>query len=189
MLYTSSNYSYFSASTALILSIYPRLFLVNNLTKFRKFLFRGCGSSSSSEKPSCINANAKHPLSPLPHPPSESRNIIPNDLSSSSIHVRNTPPLLCATLLLMSKPQGGTFTCHTEPTTFPSTSPRHFQSNMLNQLVESHVESSREAIQADLVDKIVYDDFQVFDPLGRVQNGQKFGNWRVCRVRKTGQKL
>ena len=32
-------------------------------------------------------------------------------------------------------------------------------------------------------------DFQVFDPLGRVQNGQKFGNWRVCRVRKTGQNL
>ena len=31
--------------------------------------------------------------------------------------------------------------------------------------------------------------FQVFDPLGRVQNGQKFGNWRVCRVRKTRQKL
>jgi len=189
MLHTSSNYSYFSASTALILNIYPCLFLVNNLTKFRKFLLRGCGSSSSSEKPSCINANAKHPLPPLPHPPSESRNIIPNDLASSSIHVRNTPPLLCATLLLMSKPQGGTFTCHTEPTTFTSTSPRHFQSNMLNQLVESHVGSSHEAIQADLVDKIVYDDFQVLDPLGRVQNGQKFGNWRVCQVRKTGQKL
>jgi len=102
MLHTSSNYSHFSASTALIFNIYPHLFLVNNLTKFRKFLLRGCGSSSSSEKP-CLNANAKHPL-PLPHPPSESRNIIPNDLALSSIHVRNTPPLLYDTLLLMSKP-------------------------------------------------------------------------------------
>jgi len=33
---------------------------------------------------------------------------------------------------------------------------------MLNQLVESHVGSSREAIKADLVDKIVYDDPAVF---------------------------
>ena len=33
---------------------------------------------------------------------------------------------------------------------------------MLNQLVESHVGSSREAIQADLVDKVVYDDPAVF---------------------------
>ena len=32
-------------------------------------------------------------------------------------------------------------------------------------------------------------DFHVFGPLGRVQNGQKFGNWRVSRVRKTRQKL
>jgi len=33
---------------------------------------------------------------------------------------------------------------------------------MLNPLVESHVGSSREAIKADLVDKIVYDDPAVF---------------------------
>jgi len=35
----------------------------------------------------------------------------------------------------------------------------------------------------------IWTDFQVFDPLGRVQNGRKFGNWRVYRVRKTGQNL
>jgi len=109
---------------ALILSIYPRLFLVNNLTKFRKFLLRGCGSSSSSEKLSCINANAKHPLPPLPHPPSESRNIIPNDLASSSIHVRNTPPLLCATL------------------TYVETARRHFYMSYRTHHIHQHLSSS-----------------------------------------------
>ena len=37
-------------------------------------------------------------------------------------------------------------------------SPRHLQSNTLNHLVESHVGTSRDAIKADLVGKIVYDD-------------------------------
>jgi hypothetical protein len=36
------------------------------------------------------------------------------------------------------------------------------ESNMLNHLVESHVGTSRDAIKADLVDKIVYDDPAVF---------------------------
>jgi hypothetical protein len=41
-------------------------------------------------------------------------------------------------------------------------SPRHLRSNTLNHLVESHVGTSRAAIKADLVDKIVYDDPAVF---------------------------
>ncbi|KIM71242.1 hypothetical protein PILCRDRAFT_758525 [Piloderma croceum F 1598] len=41
-------------------------------------------------------------------------------------------------------------------------SPRHLQSNTLNHLVESHVGTSRDAIKADLVGKIVYDDPAVF---------------------------
>jgi hypothetical protein len=41
-------------------------------------------------------------------------------------------------------------------------SPRYLRSNTLNHLVESHVGTSRAAIKADLVDKIVYDDPAVF---------------------------
>ena len=41
-------------------------------------------------------------------------------------------------------------------------SPRHLQSNTLNHLVESHVGTSRDAIKANLVGKIVYDDPAVF---------------------------
>ena len=44
-------------------------------------------------------------------------------------------------------------------------SPRHLRSNTLNHLVESHVGTSRAAIKADLVDKIVYDDPAVFKRL------------------------
>ncbi|KAF8971192.1 hypothetical protein BDZ97DRAFT_1914201 [Flammula alnicola] len=40
--------------------------------------------------------------------------------------------------------------------------PRHMQSNVLNNLVESNVGSSRNAIKVDLVGKIVYDDPAVF---------------------------
>jgi hypothetical protein len=41
-------------------------------------------------------------------------------------------------------------------------SPRHLQSNTLNLLVKSHVGTSRDAIKADLVGKIVYNDPAVF---------------------------
>ncbi|KAG5650556.1 hypothetical protein H0H81_011827 [Sphagnurus paluster] len=41
-------------------------------------------------------------------------------------------------------------------------SPRHLQSNTLNYLVESNVDSDRAAIKIDLVGKIVYDDPAVF---------------------------
>ena len=41
-------------------------------------------------------------------------------------------------------------------------SPGYLRSNTLNHLVESHVGTSRAAIEADLVDKIVYDDPVVF---------------------------
>ena len=39
-----------------------------------------------------------------------------------------------------------------------NTTPRSLGSNMLNNLVESHVGSSRDAIKADLLEKIVYND-------------------------------
>src|SRR5882762_684435 len=39
---------------------------------------------------------------------------------------------------------------------------RYLRSNTLNHLVESHVGTSRAAIKADLVDKIVHDDRAVF---------------------------
>src|SRR5882762_2671534 len=42
---------------------------------------------------------------------------------------------------------------------------RYLRSNTPNHLVESHVGTSRAAIKADLVDKIVYDDPAVFKPL------------------------
>ena len=41
-------------------------------------------------------------------------------------------------------------------------SPRYLRSDALNHLVESHVGTSRAAIKADLVDKIIYDDPAVF---------------------------
>jgi hypothetical protein len=43
-----------------------------------------------------------------------------------------------------------------------NTSPRYLGSNLLNNLVESHVGSNRDAIKVDLLDKIVYDDPAVF---------------------------
>lgn len=47
-------------------------------------------------------------------------------------------------------------------TTVDETTPRHFGANKLNYLAESHVGSSREAIGADLINKITYDDPDVF---------------------------
>ena len=46
-----------------------------------------------------------------------------------------------------------------------NTTPRSLGSNMLNNLVESHVGSNRDAIKADLLGKIVYDDPAVFKRL------------------------
>ena len=46
-----------------------------------------------------------------------------------------------------------------------NTTPRSLGSNMPNNLVESHVGSSRDAIKADLLEKIVYDDPAVFKRL------------------------
>ena len=53
-------------------------------------------------------------------------------------------------------------------------SPGYLQSNTLNHLVESHVGTSRDAIKADLVDKIVYDDLAVFRRLRIERVSAKF---------------